>query len=633
MYKTKNLFNIRMIAVLIAVVMLFTLSLSPVYANGEVPESTEPAGTESTGEDAGIYSASPTSAEEAPNPATGSALMLITGYCFTDGSIDVWMTGNGVYIGASRILTASRAVSFRGSDDPALIDLINMKAEMYSRIGISLNDAEQVMNSLVIFACFPDGNYIACELTSANHELGLAIVTPADRDATTDTIQLTEDEWPETPTRISYSASALETAGNAIMSGMLTVPEAEAEAIPMSGVYSNGLFTPDETLPDSACGSAVVSDEGALLGIIIETEQTNVFITDASAILYFLDNAAPVIPTPEPTPEPIPTPEPTPTPETAPTEAPATETADTAGLLEMLENAVTRAKEIDLTGYTEETAKAFTDAIEKAEWILAKNDPSEDEIITAGEALNDTKAALKENPEANKSGWLSKHISFIIIGLVAAVLAVFLVLNNKKSKAGKTTSDSTFKEKLTRILGVKTKPQNEDDKEKKPEDKDGEKKPVKGYGGEEARKADVNGEDPGTSVLNGKKKKDEPEEDGDDGTTLLDKRITRAYLTDSKGRRTDVTGSEFWIGKETKKVNFAIHGNPTVSRRHCCIKTEKGKDPGDRIFRIVDNDSLNGTQVNGVVIDPNTQIMLHDGYTIIISDEEFVFHIEEVIAK
>ena len=73
-------------------------------------------------------------------------------------------------------------------------------------------------------------------------------------------------------------------------------------------------------------------------------------------------------------------------------------------------------------------------------------------------------------------------------------------------------------------------------------------------------------------------------------------------------------------GKERKKVDYCIFGNPTVSRHHCTISMAENR------YYIEDNDSANYTLVNGKRIKPYTKVLIEDGDEITLSNESFVFH-------
>lgn len=120
----------------------------------------------------------------------------------------------------------------------------------------------------------------------------------------------------------------------------------------------------------------------------------------------------------------------------------------------------------------------------------------------------------------------------------------------------------------------------------------------------------------------------------DDGTTplggsyvpqndLLQKRATMTRLRTNEERV--INKDIFLIGKNASQVDFVISDNSTISRTHATISRKGGS------FFLKDNHSLNGTYVNGEKVDEHDEIELFDGTKILLSDEEFVFGIDEMV--
>lgn len=61
-----------------------------------------------------------------------------------------------------------------------------------------------------------------------------------------------------------------------------------------------------------------------------------------------------------------------------------------------------------------------------------------------------------------------------------------------------------------------------------------------------------------------------------------------------------------------------------ISKIHTILVYKDGK------YIIADNDSTNGTKVNGILLKPKVPVVLHSGYKILIADEEeFEVYINE----
>ena len=96
----------------------------------------------------------------------------------------------------------------------------------------------------------------------------------------------------------------------------------------------------------------------------------------------------------------------------------------------------------------------------------------------------------------------------------------------------------------------------------------------------------------------------------------------RAYIVQKRtGERTYIKSGRFTIGKSTKATLY-IPGNSTVSRIHCAIACISGE------YSIIDNESTNGTYVDGYKLPPMTYVPLINGSRIMLSNEELEFGIE-----
>lgn len=100
--------------------------------------------------------------------------------------------------------------------------------------------------------------------------------------------------------------------------------------------------------------------------------------------------------------------------------------------------------------------------------------------------------------------------------------------------------------------------------------------------------------------------------------------VSKTYFLCSKSddRECQLSGSRFTVGK-SKRANFQIPNTTTVSRIHAYFAC------GEDECWITDNRSLNGTFVNDVQLKKGASQKLNDGDVITLSDETFVFRIEE----
>lgn len=76
----------------------------------------------------------------------------------------------------------------------------------------------------------------------------------------------------------------------------------------------------------------------------------------------------------------------------------------------------------------------------------------------------------------------------------------------------------------------------------------------------------------------------------------------------------------FRIGKEERYADYRITDNAAISRAHAEIHVKDG------ICYLTDEDSLNHTYVNGIMLEGHTPEQLKSGDVIRFADEEYVFH-------
>lgn len=166
------------------------------------------------------------------------------------------------------------------------------------------------------------------------------------------------------------------------------------------------------------------------------------------------------------------------------------------------------------------------------------------------------------------------------------------------------------------------------------------------YDMDKRRKPTPLADDDSTSLLSEKNDKDEATallvEDDDEATSLLiddeatsllsddeptsllseGPQITYPYLIrKSSFDRTDINKPVFRIGKERSYVDCFVANNNAISRIHADIITKNNS------FFVKDENSTNGTYVNGNRLSPNEEVQVFDGDIITFANEEFEFHI------
>lgn len=118
--------------------------------------------------------------------------------------------------------------------------------------------------------------------------------------------------------------------------------------------------------------------------------------------------------------------------------------------------------------------------------------------------------------------------------------------------------------------------------------------------------------------------------DADDEKTVLLRgpvynanRKTHPVLTYKDGRNIDITTLPFLLGKMKTRVDGVIDGTG-ISRIHAMIKEMDGK------FYLSDLNSLNGTVINGAVLNANETVEIREGDIISFADTAMTFHLQAV---
>ncbi len=78
---------------------------------------------------------------------------------------------------------------------------------------------------------------------------------------------------------------------------------------------------------------------------------------------------------------------------------------------------------------------------------------------------------------------------------------------------------------------------------------------------------------------------------------------------------------EFTIGKSATNADYTISDNTAVSRIHCIINRKNG------VSYIKDNNSTNGTFLNGKDIKGEENVFLTNRAKLVLGDEEFIYYV------
>lgn len=116
-----------------------------------------------------------------------------------------------------------------------------------------------------------------------------------------------------------------------------------------------------------------------------------------------------------------------------------------------------------------------------------------------------------------------------------------------------------------------------------------------------------------------------PDDGEDDDTVLLvpQFRIDASLHRDRTGEIFQIDKKVSVIGRSETRADIVVRNNKTLSKVHCIIRVE------DREYYLEDDDSLNGTYLEDRKLQPGERAVLRNGCRVRLSDDEFVFHINE----
>ena len=250
-----------------------------------------------------------------------------------------------------------------------------------------------------------------------------------------------------------------------------------------------------------------------------------------------------------------------------------------------LEKAIEEAQKRELEDtYTEESLKALTDKLNKAQEVLDDTNSSQEMVDKAEEDLSDAIKGLEEKKGMGMMLWI---IIGVIVFAVIVIVVILIVTSNKKAKKAEQERERIMRQRA------------EENKQTAAV-----QRTVPNY----VQPAEGAGE---TSVLG----------EGRGETTVLNAAQTSAYMIRrKKKKKVMVSGPSFTVGKERSRVNYCISDNTSVSRCHARI-TRKGAQ-----YFVSDMNSTNFTFVNGIKVMPGQEVQLNNGDTIRFADEDFEFH-------
>lgn len=282
--------------------------------------------------------------------------------------------------------------------------------------------------------------------------------------------------------------------------------------------------------------------------------------------------------------------------------APVTETAPEVTVDKSELNAlVNELKDTDVSGYTDDSASAFSSALSDAQALLNSDAATQAQVDAAYQTLTDANGALEV-----KSNTMLILIIAIVAVVVVVVIVIIVVLTRKKPE--QVTADyPNYPTPAPAPAQAAPAPQA----------------PAGGFD------PAVNNIPPAapqfdagagqTSLLNQGAGQTSLLNQGAGETSLLN--ANYGSLTRVKsGESININNGNFVIGKERARVNYCVADNTAVSRTHAAIVNRAGAS------YIVDKNATNGTFVNGTRLNPGQEQALKSGDKITLADEEFIFN-------
>ena len=95
------------------------------------------------------------------------------------------------------------------------------------------------------------------------------------------------------------------------------------------------------------------------------------------------------------------------------------------------------------------------------------------------------------------------------------------------------------------------------------------------------------------------------------------------FIRQKTGEKIYVDKDEFKVGKSKVHSDYSIENNTAISRVHVIVIHRDGE------YYLKDNDSTNGTFVDGERLEPGREVLLKSDMNIKFGDEDFVFLLTE----
>lgn len=587
------------------------------------------------------------------------------GYEFDDGSFDEWAKGSAFLVNDKYLLT-SQTFSDLTCNSALYSRIVESKADIYKRVGITLTDAETTEKHIRIYITNTNGEKIEYQNTISKNGVGViilskAVTTPVCVFASEGKIDFNADD----AINLKFTGKDDSKAIVQTSKGTVFVPE-DVNA------SSSGFYFKADTSNGNALGAPIYDTNGNITAMVFSTyneDDDSFAAVDQSVLQTFLSTNGISYKTQAQVEE----------------EQKIAQEEQNRNELEAaqesvteskkLEEAIKNAQDINRKDYTEESLQELDAAVEEGETILETTVKTQAQVDAAAKNINDKLNTLVEKNLLEKV--LSGGI-VIIVGGAALILLILSTLikiifgkgKHKKVKVDKKGTSTPVEDDYSYEYSEELRRMEEEDlRERANENAERIKKAKEERAKEEAEarrtrktaatkkatqakkdfftdfddefddfdenvdvttrvkpKADrIPGNASQKGIIYAEGYDDDNvailDEDGEEDTTVLENRRPKGYLVRlDNGKRIDITKDDFMIGKERKKVDYCISGDPSVSRIHARVRMISGG------FYIEDQDSTNYTFVNDNQIPAYKAVYIQDGSLIRLSDVEFEFH-------
>ncbi len=502
-----------------------------------------------------------------------SVVQVVVYYTAEDGKRSILQTGSGIVINNNTILTNYHIVHLSDKNMDNARELVGKKDLNHDALLVGIVKQDDVL--------------INASITQESEEKDFALLTlsevtdrkPAMLGSSASSVTAESVMAIGYPTTKPFGKEGAQLFGASdvnLISGVIA--EATSDSIKVSGVISAG----------NSGGALIRVSTGELIGLLVyskddaKKECFRVLPIDSIKDPYlagttYSDNSV------------------------APSTEETTETVEivdvgaTVADKTMLQQTIDSARGLNREEYTEESYLYMYDAIKEAEYVLANENATQEEVDRATRALQDSKQTLTVKEGANWILITCIVVAFLII-IVVTVVVILVVKKNKNEKV-----KNEFRVLPSDDLPVYN-------------------QTIQPQGGmppmAAAQEYNMQSGSQETTILSA------GANSNNNATTVLSHSAPEicAYLVRKKnGEKKKIDSIEFTVGKDVSRVNYCVRENSSISRCHMKI-IKRGMQ-----YYVMDLGSTNHTYVNDAIIPPNQEFEIKNRDSIKVSDEEFTF--------